>query len=438
MILIPIIFIIIIIAFIYMYWYEIKMHIIFFMIIKRGIIVPDCWWWRLNDMILGKHMITNLYNDMKSKYTSIYKTFILGKPIIVILDKNLIEFILDNSPRLFGPGIYKQNFFDNFMKNNLGISIEPEWNIRRKYNENVLETTKQIHSLNNYVASVLKYYYTTIPLHNLQEFMNLSQKVTSLIIFGEINTKIFNIFDGTNNIFNLFNPKIKSQKDNKWFVDYVNNNNCQNCLLSYAKRYYNNDVINLYDQIPHWIFPINGTLSVTLLRTIYLIVTNPNVYNKLQDTIKAVDINANVEMIMKIGYLQWIILESLRVNNPVQTLLRNALTDINYNNDIKFKKDDDLIILTGPFVRDEKIFIKPNIFNPDRWQDKNLFRYILMFGMGPQICPGRNFVMMLMQILLFYVFKSWNIKSTQIWNNKDLPDMENPCKISFEMNSFNN
>jgi cytochrome P450 len=55
-----------------------------------------------------------------------------------------------------------------------------------------------------------------------------------------------------------------------------------------------------------------------------------------------------------------------------------------------------------------------------------------MFGMGPQVCPGKNLALMIFQLALFYVFKSWTINTKNIlWNNQDLPDMMNPCKIEF-------
>jgi hypothetical protein len=270
-------------------------------------------------------MITNLYHNIKNKssYSLVYKTYILNDPITIIVDRNLMYFILQNSPKLFGPGKYKYNFFSNFMVDNLGISIGQLWNMRRNYNEKVLETNKQITNLHNSISNVLKYHYTKFPLHNF---------------LGENYVKIFDIFNDTNNMNNISNPKVKSEINNKWFVDYINKNHNKNCLLSYAKYYIDdNNEINLYDQLPHWLFPMNNVLSASLIRTIYLITTNSDIYKKLQNNLNSMDINSSTKQILSNKYLQNIIWEGLRINNPVQTLLRKSLTDVTLKRSGKIK-----------------------------------------------------------------------------------------------------
>lgn len=419
----------IILIIIYIYFNEIQMHVIFFLILKRGIIQPNCEWWNISDIILGNNGITKFYKKLQCNYNNLYNTFILNTPVKVVLDRNLMEYILNNSPTLFGPGKFKNQLFSSFMPNNLGISIDNEWNIRRLFNEKVLKINHVIYPFYNDIVNVIKKYYISTPLNNMNSFTILSKKITSIIIFGEENNQIFNIFNSTNKLSNILNH---DNDNNNNFIDYINNNNNKNCLLYYAKKYYDNKLINIYGQIPHWMFPISGSLSISLMRTIHLVLNDNRVYDKLLIILDEYNINSNVFDIMSIEYLQWIIFESLRINNPVQTLLRKALKDNTFNN-ISIKKNDEFIILTNPFMRDEIVFINPNKFNPDRWNNKlNFDNFFIVFGLGPQICPGKNLSLMIMQIALFYIFKSWKIYTNKIWDNNNLPDMLNPCIIKFK------
>ena len=81
------------------------------------------------------------------------------------------------------------------------------------------------------------------------------------------------------------------------------------------------------------------------------------------------------------------------------------------------------------FLRDPKYFQNPNKYDPTRWNDKNLeFQmYSLMFSQGPQICPGKNLILFLLEILFIKV-KPFFI-SQKTLNINDLPDSLNPFDL---------
>jgi hypothetical protein len=91
--------------------------------------------------------------------------------------------------------------------------------------------------------------------------------------------------------------------------------------------------------------------------------------------------------------------------------------------------NNEYLIFVQMFLRDPKYFTDPHKYNPTRWNDKNLeFQmYSLMFSQGPQICPGKNLSLFLLEILFIEV-KPFFL-SKKILDINDLPDSQNPFDL---------
>ena len=81
------------------------------------------------------------------------------------------------------------------------------------------------------------------------------------------------------------------------------------------------------------------------------------------------------------------------------------------------------------FLRDPTYFPNPHEYNPNRWYDKNLeFKvYNLIFSQGPQICPGKNLILFLLEILFTNIQPIF--KSKKKLDLHDLPDSLNPFDL---------
>ena len=84
-------------------------------IISRGILSPNCFWFRISEMLLSDSSAVNMFYDFKKRYGDIPKTYMFGEKTYIITEKRHIKEILDNSPHPFGPGKLKTKFFKSFM-----------------------------------------------------------------------------------------------------------------------------------------------------------------------------------------------------------------------------------------------------------------------------------------------------------------------------------
>lgn len=424
----------------------------FALIIKRGIIIPSHFWWNMNDLIMGSHGLTQFYYNVKRSHKNnpLIPIKVMTTSLYMMTDFESIRYMLDNSPGLFGPGTMKISFFEYFMNNNVGISVGQNWDIRRKFNEVILGTNNPIHQNGKFIESITNIIneeckaLTTIDRKQigLSQFNNFSKNVTSRVVFGKADHCIYDMFNNSSDLWSLAFPKIGPV--NQRIVKFMQNPSEEYCMMDLLRSYSDkNPEIDMYHQIPHWIFPTNGSLSILLIKLVYFIICHEQ---SNQNTLDLFSAPFDLVKLTTHTYLEWIILECLRVNNPVVTFFREVLQSNNFTKTdgsiIQFNKGDQLFVLTSPLIRDPEIFQDPSRFNPDRWANRDLQKYSLMFGMGRQICPGADIIKLLLKISLYNLFHNSSsggitnklTVSRRTINIDDVDDMINPYNIFIEIN----
>jgi hypothetical protein len=398
-------------------WDTIKRQLVIGTIVQRGLIVQNCFWWKISDLFLEDGSGVHLYNNLKP-YGPFVQLYVGTHRPYLVTDVNYIKTILDNSPFLFGVGKYKYAFFRSFMKDNLGVSQGCPWKYRRKINEFVLDSNNAHKFYLKFTDGVNQLLLSNPNPSKYQDFVTLSKKMTGLVVFNRQNvpSSVFDIFTEANTIRAVFlNINLPSKKV---YVDYLQqqiNNPRPNSLVYLGKETGASDH-ELLHQIPHWIFPLAGLYANAVPRALLLICSDPKVYSKA--------IQGNYK------YLRNCMLESFRLNNPVVTMFKTLLQDYCFSEKYCFKKGTQFVILTNPVMR-EKEFVNPNAFIPERWTKKRETDYSsLMFSQGPQKCPGKELALDLSVHLLRMLLPRIKSCYPQI-DTLNVPQMINPCTIQF-------
>jgi hypothetical protein len=425
-----IIIITIILFILFIYYNYIKIQILNLLLIKRGLITIDCFWYKISDFILYDSSGINLYYKLKKNNIDFYKTHMFGKKINILLNPKYIKPILDQSPYNFGPGELKYKFFKSFMEYNVGVSTGCPWARRRKINQDVLFTNKLHidHIIFNKNINTSLENWRNLDVIKYSNFRNVAIKIVNYIIFGveKIDNSIIDIFSEANKIsFFKKNFKIPESIKNKYNYNinkFLKNPN-QNSLIYYLVKTNYENIEELKHQIPHFIFPMMGIISVTIPRILLLLGNHPNILKKTILNIKN-------------NYLRKIILETLRLNNPVITTFRTVNYDTIIGN-TNFNAGEQILILNNPILRDPDVFKNPNKFIPDRWNSKLEDSYFnLTFNQGPQKCPGKDLTIFIIESFIINLFsiKKININSriiTKKININNIPQAINPCNLQF-------
>ncbi len=431
--------------------FNLNLNFLVVMILGGGILTPNCKWFAINDFILQDKTAINLYNSMKKAFDKpITPMNILNEKIYLVNDINFIEQILNQSPYVFGVGIYKRLIFKSFMSKNVGISEGKPWYNRRRLNNKVLCFKKPHIYMSHYNNSIRKAIKNNGVPKKYEDFTNIGKNIVSRIVFNVEHAPgyIFEIFVKANNLRSLMDENFKI--DDKITLKYLNylTSNIKNpkkkSLIDLAVKYI--DYCPTADackdeivyQIPHWIFPTMGSITSVSPRLLLLLANHPEDLEKVIQEIKSIDIN-NAAEISTLKHLRKCILETLRLNNSVVTLFRTLLKPYSFGKDAlkreyRYDKGTQFVMLTNPILRDADKFENPNRFIPSRWDThlENSY-YAIMFGQGLQKCPGKDLAIFVLQsfIVHYLVASNFKLKTKKI-NIKNIEQMINPCKVTFE------
>lgn len=400
----------IVITLIYVYWETIKLNFMMVLITSRGIIAPNRFWWSVSELLLKDSSGVEFYRDLQKYGKPIIQRNMAGLPMNIILDVKYVKQILDGSPYPFGAGQLKRNFFQSFMSKNLGVSEGEDWVRRRKMNEIVLQTNKFPHDY----LDIWKLNFDK-KLTNFDEFNQYGKLKTMQIVFGDstVNPYVFKIFEEANSVSAIFGNATLPSKDkyNTYVYSQIKNPK-PNSLLSLA----HGSKEEIYQQVPHWIFPTIGLFNTHFPRLLLFINSHPDVKVKLDKELDSY-------------YLRACILETFRLNNPVITTFRETDEDVVL--DKEYKKGSHFVIFNNPVLRSG--FEEPDKYIPERWNPElEKSYYAIMFNQGPQKCPGKNLAIAIMSKLYIEYNKKFNVENIHPKIDTEyVPQMINPYSIKF-------
>ena len=371
-----------------------KFQLYLILIFNKGIINPNKIWYEIADIILNKHDFINFVLNYE---IGEHKKNIFGYEINLINKLEDVKFLLNNSPMRFKRGNIKYNYLKKMMKHNIGITYDTEkWIELRKQNEYVLSTQYMKSNLILNLTHLIEKICNKIEIYDSYEsFQFLGKNITKLLLFGHTNV--------TDDIFLMVETpsyfEMNSDKKNNHYEilkNIIQNTEIlENSLLGKFKNIIDITTDISLDQIPHWIFPIFNAITLSLPRLL-----------KIDSYYKNNDVDVKIRNK---------ILEITRLYNQVVTLFR---LDSNTNKEY--------LIFIQMFLRNKKYFESPHSYKPERWNNKNLESeyYSLMFSQGPQICPGKNIIIQLLEVL--YINIRDKFYSPIELDINDLPDNINP------------
>ena len=78
---------------IYGYREQLKIHLLNQLVILRGILAPNCFWFRISDFLLSDGAGVYLYNNFKEKYGDFVSSNMFGNNIYIVTNNNYIKII---------------------------------------------------------------------------------------------------------------------------------------------------------------------------------------------------------------------------------------------------------------------------------------------------------------------------------------------------------
>ncbi|KAL6809711.1 cytochrome P450 [Trichoderma sp. SZMC 28015] len=175
---------------------------------------------------------------------------------------------------------------------------------------------------------------------------------------------------------------------------------------------------SIIDNLITFLVAGHETTAATLSFTMYQLVTNPDVYRKVQAEIDRV-VGSGPIMIDHVGklkYLSAVIRETLRFNAPISAFAREATKDETIGGKYRVKAGEQLVCLLAKSHLDPKVYgDTANEFVPERMMEENFNRLMKEyphcwspFGTGLRSCIGRPFAWQEMILALAMLMQNFN------------------------------
>lgn len=171
------------------------------------------------------------------------------------------------------------------------------------------------------------------------------------------------------------------------------------------------------------------TTAYGLERAMAEVIHNPSVMSKAKKELEEVIGKGNPVEESDIGrlpYLQAVIKESLRKHPPAPVLLpRRAKKDVEIGG-YTIPKGAQVLINEWAIGRNPKVWDKPNLFSPERFEGSELdvkgrHFQLTPFGSGRRICPGSPLAVRMLHLMLGSLINSFDWK---LENNMEPKDMD--------------
>lgn len=161
------------------------------------------------------------------------------------------------------------------------------------------------------------------------------------------------------------------------------------------------------------------TTGSTLTSTAYLLATNPAVQDKLIEEIDKAEVemarnNSSLyDHVQKLGYLDQVISEVLRLCSPAFNLVRGCEEEVVYKG-IRFPKGVEVNIPSYVLHRDPEVWKNPLQFNPENFspeakEKRNPYSFI-PFGTGPRHCLGMRFALLEIKVALLKILQRFKFE----------------------------
>jgi cytochrome P450 len=356
-----------------------------------------------------------------------------------MLEVEDVRRVLEGSPHPFAPDPEaKRKGMGAFQPDALTLSRGELWKDRRRFTEAVLDTPKPVHHLGERFAGVAVEE-TDAMLEALGDgeldydaVLPAYRRIVRRVVLGESAREDEELSELLAKLMSEGNGLPSEPPDElEPFMERIR---------AYVDASESGSLVSLFDeapstpetrvdgQVPHWLFALQDTMSMNMLRALAVIVSHPDKRAKLEEELAQSGDPASSP------YLRACIHEAMRLWPTTPLLSRETLEEVSWDGGV-VPAGTQLMIVNTFHHRDPERVPYADRFAPEEWIDGNAaedwsFNH---FSHGPQGCPGVNLAMLVGGTVLARLLTEAGpqLVSPELDPSKPLPHMLNVFGLRF-------
>ena len=410
----------------------------------RGIFTKNKFWTSFWNKIHRDPLAVNFIRRLRQKYRSDYfYIYLLRNKSLVVLDLEGIRRVLDYSPILYAadPDL-KRRGMSHFQPNALTISRGAEWEERRQFNEAVLATSQRVHPQADQILKAIDQATGLLTANadrylGWDQFDHLFKRITLEIIFGHgargdtaLTDRLTAMMRESNRVFllgkarkfDVFYERIRH------YLEAAENGS----LTAMCKHVPSTAETKVENQVPHWMFAMMETLATNTTRTLALIVSHPNVEERVRQEIQK-NGTQTPKGIDALSYLEGCIQEVMRLWPTTPMLTRQTVQESVLGGNT-IPSGTQIVILNGFNHRDWETDPDIGNFRPEFWLEKPVDYRFNHLSNGNQVCAGKNLALFIAKAVIasLLVRGRYRLHKPKLNSGKPLPFQYDDFATRFE------
>ncbi len=369
-------------------------------------------------------------------------------PYALILSPEHVHRVLNNSPEPFATASReKRSALSHFQPKGVLISHGSERADRRRFNEQVLDTHRQMHHLAERFVAVADeeaaHLLTKVRDHGGQltwdQFAGAWFPMVRRVMLGDTARDDHELTDLINRLrsdanWAFLRPKRTRVRDR--FYERLNTYLTRaepGSLAGVMATTHTTSFSEPAQQVPQWLFA-SDPAGLATFRTLAVLASHPHHAARVRDEIK----NRNAAQ-HDLPYLRACVLDTLRLWPTTPMVLRQSTAETTWESGVMAAQTG-LLIFAPFFHRDDQRLPDANRFAPELWLEHRGTEDwpLIPFSEGPAVCAGQNLVLLLSSAMLAALLTDRQIRLQRpTWLNaqRPLPGTLNPYALRFKLDN---
>jgi cytochrome P450 len=341
-------------------------------------------------------------HDLTVRYRSNAVLLRLGpKRVLVVAGEDIARDILEQPPAEHGfvAGALKADSMGYLAHRALTVAHGHDWQLLRRYNEQVLNAPLQSHQQQLFDATSVAF---TEPVHTIDDVRRAMGSVMLTIVAGP--NAAPRLGTDVQALFKLVQSPLRRRLAGargrelraRFYADlraawHASGASGGESLLAHAHQYA--DLLEEEDalqQMPHWMFTFTGSGTDLLVRGFSLIAARPAVRERARQEVIAAGAPTNAA---QLDYIEACLREAGRLFPPVTKTFHRAPAGGTAGGFV-IPRDVDVLHYLPLFYRHGNKAPEAHSFRPERWLDPSAARpYPDIFLSGARACPGQHLIL---------------------------------------------
>ena len=364
--------------------------------------------------------------EIRRKYQSSYlRLWFPWSMTLLVMDPQGMDAVMASADNAADPDLKKRTL-SQFVPDSLVVSSDPEWPVRREFNTSVLQFGKRLHghadAFTQVITAEVARFAERGPELLWEDFEALAERISHQVLLGQgcvepamteqlaqvVKRSNWYLLPRASEAFSAFYTRLGG---------YLSQHGApapgervpRHCLMADSAAFLASKpaspVTRAPTQIGFWFYVIKDALELNVARTLALITAHPDVYDRVQREVDAMQV-PTAQAIDGMSYLESCIAEELRLWTPVPILLRRVRRAFPLRDGVAVAEGEKVLFHAGFYHRDVEYFgDRAHKFSPKQNTPETAPR-VYSFSAGRQSCAGQFVARFLLKATLALLLKN--------------------------------